>query len=129
MSTDDLAPVHTGGAGSCRAKAHRAVNVTLTIALLVLHAFLFVVTMLVLGLLVMGTDPCGYQTCGDPSWVDKAIGLGFWGGIVIFLADLIISVYRLARHNVAFVVPIIGCVAQLTLGIGAAAMESLAGPV
>lgn len=67
--------------------------------------------------------------CGDPSWVDKAIGLRFWGGIVIFLADLIISVYRLARHNVAFVVPIIGCVAQLTLGIGAAAMESLAGPV
>ncbi|BBX60239.1 hypothetical protein TM48_04383 [Mycobacterium shottsii] len=129
MSTDDLAPVHTGGAGSRHAKTHRAVNVTLTIALLVLHAFLFVVTMLVLGLLVMGTDACGYQTCGDPSWVDKAIGLGFWGGIVIFLADLIISVYRLARHNVAFAVPIIGCVAQLTLGIGAAAMESLAGPV
>jgi hypothetical protein len=110
-------------------KSGRAVDVTMTIVLLVVHAFLFVVTMFVLGMLVMGTDPCGSQTCGDPGWVDRAIGLGFWGGIAIFVADLVVTVFRLARHRTAFFVPLIGCVAQLALGIGAAAMELLAGPV
>ena len=42
---------------------------------------------------------------------------------------LIFDVVRLRRRKVAFFLPIIGCVAQLALGVGAAAMESLAGPV
>jgi hypothetical protein len=40
-----------------------------------------------------------------------------------------LAVSRLARRRLAFFVPLIGCAAQLALGIGAAAMEMLAGPV
>ncbi|CAM4274959.1 hypothetical protein MB901379_01483 [Mycobacterium basiliense] len=128
MSSDDQAVVRSTK-DSARGRPSRALDVALTIIFLIAHAFLFVLTMLVLGVLVMGTDPCGSQTCGDPSWVDRALALGFWAGIVIFLADLIITVFRLTRHVVAFVVPVGGCVAQVALGLGAAAMESMAGPV
>jgi hypothetical protein len=82
-----------------------------------------------LGLFVMGTDPCGYQRCGDPAWIDRAMWLGVGAGGIIFVADLAVAVSRLAGRRVAFFVPLIGCAAQLALGIGAAAMEMLAGPV
>jgi hypothetical protein len=45
------------------------------------------------------------------------------------IADFVVAVCLLVRRSVAFFVPIIGCVAHVALGIGAAAMESLAGPV
>lgn len=128
MSTDDAATANAA-VSSRRSSAHRALDVTVAILLLAVHALLFVATMLVLGMLVMGTDPCGGQPCGDPAWVDRAIRLGLWAGIAIFIADLVVTVSRLARRTVAFFVPIIGCVAQLALGGAAAAMESLAGPV
>ena len=55
--------------------------------------------------------------------------LGLGAGAAIFIADLVVAVARLARHRMAFLVPAIGCAAQLALAIGAAAVESLAGPV
>jgi hypothetical protein len=55
--------------------------------------------------------------------------LGIWGGAAILIADFVVAVYLLVRQRVAFFVPIVGCVAQVALGIGAVAMESLAGPV
>ncbi len=100
-----------------------------TVLLLAAHAFLLAVTIGVLGLLVMATDPCGYQKCGDPAWISRAMVLGLGGGAVVFVATLVVAVRRLARHRTAFVVPLIGCAAQVTLTIGAAAMETLAGPV
>jgi hypothetical protein len=45
------------------------------------------------------------------------------------IADFAVAVYLPVRRRVAYFVPILGCVAQVALGIGAAAMESLAGPV
>ena len=82
-----------------------------------------------LGLFVMSTDPCGYVKCGDPAWVDRAMMLGIWGGAAILVADFALAVFLLIRRKTAFFVPIIGCAAQVALTIGAAAMESMAGPV
>ncbi len=62
---------------------------TATIVLLAAHGFLIAVTVGLLGLFVMGTDPCGSRKCGDPAWIDRA----------------------------------------MVLAIGAATMETLAGPV
>ncbi len=107
----------------------RAVDVTATILLLLVHAFLVGATGALLSLLVMVTDPCGSRRCGDPAWIDRAMVSGLGGGGAIFIAALVIAVIRLVRHNVAFFVPVIGCVAQVALAIGAAAMESMAGPV
>jgi Family of unknown function (DUF6264) len=107
----------------------RTADIVSTIVLLIVHAFLWAATGALLGLFVMVTDPCGYQRCGDPAWIDRAMLLGLGAGGVIFVGSLTVTILRLARRRLAFFVPLIGCVAQLALGIGAAAMEMLAGPV
>jgi sterol desaturase/sphingolipid hydroxylase (fatty acid hydroxylase superfamily) len=123
---DALAKYNRRGPSS---RGSRAADIAVTIVLLMVHAFLLAATVALLGLLVMGTDSCGYQRCGDQAWIDRAMWLGLGAGAAIFITDLVVAVSRLARHRVAFFIPIIGCVAQLALAIGAAAMELLAGPV
>ncbi len=100
-----------------------------TIVLLVVQAVLWAVTGTLLGLFVMVTDPCGSQPCGDPAWIDRAMWLGLGAGGVVLLVALVLAIVRLTRHRLAFVFPLLGCVAQLALGIGAAAMEWQAGPI
>jgi hypothetical protein len=107
----------------------RPVDIAATLALLAVHGFLFAATIALLGLLVMGTDSCGAVRCGDPAWIDRAMKLGIWAGAAALIADVVIAVHLLARRRAAFLVPIIGCVAQVGLAIGAVAMESLAWPV
>lgn len=105
------------------------VDIVATLFLLVIHGGLYGATFVVLGLLVMSTDPCGYQKCGDPAWIDRAMNLGTWGGAALLVIDIVIAVYLLVRQKRAFFVPIIGCLAQVALAIGAVAMELQAGPV
>jgi hypothetical protein len=112
-----------------RSQRSQASDIAATLVLLMVHGLLLGATGVLLGLLVMVTDPCGSVQCGDPAWIDRAMRLGIWAGAAILIADFVVAVYLLARRRVAFLVPIIGCVAQLALGIGAAAMEWLAGPV
>ena len=45
------------------------------------------------------------------------------------VVDVLVTVIRLVRQRVAWVVPLLGCVAQLAVALGAAAMELQAGPV
>ncbi len=110
-------------------QGNRTADIAVSIVLLVVHAFLLAATVALLGLLVMVTDSCGSQRCGDQAWIDRAMWLGLGAGAAAGIADLVVTVYRLARRKVAFFVPIIGCAAQLALAVGAAAMESMAGPV
>ena len=112
-----------------RGPRSRPADIAATLVLLIVHGALFGATIVLLGLLVMSTDPCGSVKCGDPAWIDRAMRLGIWGGAAILIADFVVAVYLLVRQRVAFFVPIVGCVAQVALGIGAVAMESLAGPV
>jgi hypothetical protein len=107
----------------------RTADIAATLVLLVVHGFLLAATVVLLSLLVMGTDPCGAVKCGNPAWIDRAMMLGIWGGAAVLVADFAVAVYLLVRRRTAFFVPIIGCVAQVGLAIGAAAIESLAGPV
>jgi hypothetical protein len=100
-----------------------------TVLLIVGHAFLVVATLGLLGLLVMGTDACGDRQCGGQVWIDRAMAVGLGAGAAVFVVTLVVAVRRLARHRVAFFVPMVGCATQVALAIGAAAMESLAGPV
>ena len=107
----------------------RPADVAATIVLLIVHGSLLGATAVLLGLFVMVTDPCGSVRCGDPAWIDRAMMLGVWSGVAVLVADLAVAVYLLARRRTAFFVPIIGCVAQVALAVGAAAMEWMAGPV
>ncbi|GAB4977759.1 hypothetical protein MAHJHV60_32780 [Mycobacterium avium subsp. hominissuis] len=94
-----------------------------------MHGGLFEATYVLLGLLVMSTDPCGYQKCGDPAWIDRAMNLNIWAGAALLVIDIAVAVVLLVRRKRAFFVPIIGCLAQVALAVAAAAMELRAGPV
>jgi hypothetical protein len=125
----DPAPQNPASAHARRGHGSRPADVAATLVLLIVHGLLFGATVVLLGLFVMGTDACGAVKCGDPAWVDRAMTLGIWAGAAVLFADFLVAGYLLLRRRVAFFVPIIGCVAQVVLAIGAAAMESLAGPV
>lgn len=129
MPIDD--PTAQDAATTTTAEGRRTstADIVATLVLLVIHGGLYGATFVVLGLLVMSTDPCSYQKCGDPAWIDRAMNLGTWGGGALLVADVVVSVYLLVRRRRAFFVPIIGCVAQVALAALAVAMELRAGPV
>jgi hypothetical protein len=127
--SNDPAVQHPSAQNTSRSSDRQLADVLGTIVLLVAHFLFFGATIMVLGLLVMTTDPCGNQKCGDPAWLDRAMNVNLWAGGAILFADVVITVIRLVRQRVAWVVPLIGCIAQLAVAFGAAAMESLAGPV
>jgi len=118
-------------AATTTAEGRRAstADIVATLVLLVIHGGLYGATFVALGLLVMSTDPCSYQKCGDPAWIDRAMNLGTWGGAALLVADVVVAVYLLVRGRRAFFVPIIGCLAQVALAALAVAMELRAGPV
>ncbi len=129
MATDDDEMQGAVAAYSRKSERNLAVDRTATVVLLAAQAFLVAVTIGLLGLFVMGTDPCGSQKCGDPAWIDRAMVLGLGGGAVVFVIALVVAIRRLTRRRTAFFVPLLGCLAQVALAVGAAAMETLAGPV
>jgi hypothetical protein len=112
-----------------RSSGRQLANVLGPIALLVAHFVLFTATFVGLGLMVMITDSCGSQKCGDPAWLDRAMDLALWAGGAFLVLDVLLTVIRLVRQRVAWVVPLLGCVAQLAVALGAAAMAWQAGPV
>jgi hypothetical protein len=128
VGVHDQAAPHASVQDTGPRRGRQVADVAATIVLLVVHFLLFGATIMVLGLLVMTTDACAYQSCGDPVWLDRAINLGIWAGIVVFFLDVWVTLVRLIRKRLAWFVPLLGCVAQLALALGAAAMESLAGP-
>ncbi|WP_231640304.1 MULTISPECIES: DUF6264 family protein [unclassified Mycobacterium] len=129
MPTDDDEMQAAINAYSQKGQRNPTADRIATVLLLATQAFLVAVTVGLLGLFVMGTDPCGTQKCGDPAWIDRAMVLGIGGGVVLVVIALVVAIRRLAKRRTAFFVPLLGCVAQVALAVGAAAMETLAGPV
>ena len=129
MPIDDPVAHDAATATSTAGRRASTPDIVATVVLLVIHGGLFGATFVVLGLLVTSTDPCGYRTCGDPAWIDRAMNLGTWGGAALLVVDVVVAVYLLVRKRRAFFVPLIGCVAQLVLAAVAVAMELRAGPV
>ena len=129
VSSYHPAAQHPSASDASRSSGRQLADVLVTIALLLVHFLLFGGTITMLGLGVMSTDPCGYQKCGDRAWLDRAMNVALWAGGAILFADVVVTLIRLVRKRVAWFVPLIGCIAQVALAIGAVAMESLAGPV
>lgn len=129
MATDDDEMRAAAAAYPRNSERGLAVDRIATVVLLALQGFLVAVTIGLLGMLVMATDPCGTQKCGDPEWINRAMFVGIGGGCLVFVAALIVALRRLAGRRTAFFVPLLGCLAQVALAVGAGAMETLAGPV
>ncbi|MGA9492504.1 MAG: DUF6264 family protein [Mycobacterium sp.] len=126
---DDPAAQPASAQQTDAAPRRQVADVLAAVVLIIAHFALYGATFVVLGLLVMGTDSCGYQKCGDPAWLDRAMHLASWAGGALLLADVALTVFQLVRKRIAWIVPLIGCIAQVALAFGAGAMESLAGPV
>jgi hypothetical protein len=126
---DDPAAQPASDQQTDHAPRRQIADVLATVVLVIAHFALYGATFAVLGLLVMGTDSCGYRKCGDPAWLDRAMHLASWAGGALLLADVALTLFQLVRKRVAWIVPLIGCIAQILLAFGAGYMESLAGPV
>jgi hypothetical protein len=127
--SNDPAAQQPSASNTSRSGGRQLGDVVGTIVLLVAHFVFFTATFTVLGLAVMTTDSCGHQKCGDPAWLDRAMDLALWAGGAFLFLDVLVTVIRLVRQRVAWVVPLIGCIAQLAVALGAAAMALQAGPV
>jgi hypothetical protein len=108
--------------------ARRPVDIAATIVLLIGHA-LALFTYLAVGLSVMGTDPCGAVQCGDQHWVQVSVLTAMIGGLILVIADLIVSAARMAKGRLAWFVPALFCVAQVGVGAAGWAIVSQAGPL
>ena len=111
-----------------RSSGRQLANVLGTIALLVAHFVFFTATFVGLGLMVMITDSCGPRKCGDPAWLDRAMYLAVWAGGAFLFLDVLLTVIRLVRQRLAWVVPLLGCVAQFGSGLGGSGDGIAGGP-
>jgi hypothetical protein len=127
MSDDpsmEPAPAPQTGPGGCRIADYAA-----TAMLAIGHFVLYFASFTWVGLMVMSTDACAYQKCGDQAWLSRAMHLAGWGGAALLAIDFVVTCWRLVRHRIAWFVPLLGCVAQLALVLGCTALELKAGPI
>jgi hypothetical protein len=108
---------------------HRVADHVATAMLLIAHLGLYCASFMMLGLMVMSTDACAYQKCGDEAWLWRAMHLAGWGGAALLAVDVTVTLWRLVRQRVAWFIPLLGCIAQLALALGCFGMEMKAGPV
>ena len=107
-------------------ESRRRADITTTMVLLVVHAVMAAATALApFG--AIHNDACAYLQCGDQAWFSQAFGVAVLGSGLIFLADLLVVLLRIRRRKMAFVVPIIGCIAQVALALATYTMISEAG--
>ena len=107
----------------------RPVDMAATIALLIGHGVVAVLTYLVVGLSVMSTDSCSYRACGSQVWAEVGVQGVLFGGIVLVVADLVICIRRMSKGRRAWFVPLLFYLAQVALAAAGWGMVSLAGPV
>jgi hypothetical protein len=82
---------------AARTRPRAVADITATVVLLIGHAALAFLSALWVGLSVMGLDPCGYVECGDERWAVIGVKTAFIGGPVLVVADLLVSIWRLAN--------------------------------
>lgn len=100
-----------------------------TVVLLCVHAGFALYTAFTSLFLVMATDACAYQACGDERWVTRAIYLAIGGGAVTLVVDVVVATVLLANRRIAFYVPLLGCSAQIGVALAVLRMAALAGPI
>jgi hypothetical protein len=99
--SNDPALRYPSAQNTSRSSGRQLGDVLGTIVLLVAHFIFFTATWTVLGLMVMTTDSCGSQKCGDPAWLDRAMHLALWAGGAFLFVDVLVTVIRLVRQRVA----------------------------
>lgn len=78
--------------------------------------------------LPMSIDNCAYQACGDEKWITWAIWIQIAAVAIagVFTAAGLIMV---ARKRIGFWLPLLGCVIQWPVIVGAWHLAALSGPL
>lgn len=109
-------------------KAARVIDTVLTVLLISIQGGMGALMCLSLIALPMSADECAYQVCGDEQWITRALWVVTSSGFVgMFFA--IGGVILLVRRKVSFWMPLLGCIAQLSLIATAWFLASKAGPI
>lgn len=106
----------------------RTADLVSTVLLLSAHIGLAFLIALIAPFFAMVTDSCAYQTCGDEAWVTRAIYVAFGAGALLVLVDAVVSFVLLMKNRLAFWVPLLGCFAQVGVGLVVLYMAALSGP-
>jgi hypothetical protein len=120
---------HTDEMENDEPRPPRTADLVTTGILLCLHAGIAAIVIVSSFFLVMTTDACAYQQCGDERWVTRAIYVALGGGVLTVLLDVLLAVVLLMKHRIAFYVPVIGCAVQIGIGLLVLHLASLAGPI
>jgi hypothetical protein len=107
----------------------RVADAVVACVLVFIQPVLLSAAFMFLGLMVMGTDACAYQACGDPVWLNRALWVYGVGGAALFVVTAAMTLFQIVHHRVAWPVPVVGYVATFVLGLGCWAMEMQAGPL
>lgn len=130
-----LAMVHSGWggptAGTTAAPAGgrgRCVDAVVAIALWAAHAMVAMGATMVVGLAVMGLDPCGYRACGNPLWANIGLSAVVIAAWALPVADLMLILLRLVKNRPAWPVPLAFCAAHVAVGVMCFALMVASGP-
>ena len=130
LTMADVAPDPGTPVPQNNAAPRRQVTDALFACLLVfVQLALYCASFMFLGLMVMSTDSCAYEACGDQAWLNRAMYLAVWGGAALLLVAGAPTLFRIVRHRVAWFIRAIGCIAQIGLAIACWTMEMQAGPL
>jgi hypothetical protein len=109
-----------------RRETWRRADIATAIMLLIVHGVLAFGTASAL-FDAVDNEACAYLQCADQAWFSQAFGVAVLTSGLIFVADLAVVVLQIRRRRLAFVVPIVGCIAQIALGFATYTMIRQAG--
>lgn len=106
----------------------RGVDAVVAIALLAVHVVVALGATMVVGLAVMGLDPCAYRACGNPLWGNIGLSAVLIAAWALPVADLVLIIARLVKNRPAWPVPFVFCAVHIGVGVVCFALMVASGP-
>lgn len=117
-----------GNVAAPTARRGRGVDAVVAIALLAAHVMVAVGATMVVGVAVMGLDPCGHRACGNPLWASIGLSAAMIAAWALPVADLALILVRLVKNRPAWPVPLVFCAAHVVIGVVCFALMVASGP-
>lgn len=117
-----------GNASAPAGERRRGSDVVVAIALLAVHVVVALGATMVVGLAVMGLDPCGYRACGNPLWANVGLSTVLIAAWALPVTDLVLIIARLVKSRPAWPIPLVLCVVHVAVGIVCFALMIASGP-
>lgn len=106
----------------------RGTDAAVAIPLLAVHITVALGATMVVGLSVMGLDPCAYRECGDPRWADVGVNTAMVSAVGLPVVDLAFIIVQLVRGRPAWPVPLVFCVVHVIVAVVCMSFMVQAGP-